>query len=129
MLDHLSGQVTALFLYEAAEVIDLARVATLIAPTAQARLSPKAATPSYVQYRQPPLTIDGEAIGLADALGFRVRFKLYDYGVISVALIRPLPSSWPELDRPRAHLAGGSRASRRRQKACAAISSIACRRR
>jgi len=97
MPDHLSGQVTALFLYEAAEVIDLARVATLIAPTAQARLSPKAATPPYVQYRQPPLTIDGEAIGLADALGFRVRFKLYDYGVISVALARPLPSSWPEL--------------------------------
>ena len=97
MPDHLSGQVTALFLYEAAEVIDLAKVATLIAPTAQARLSPKATTPSYVQYRQPPLTIDGEAIGVGDALGFRVRFKLYDYGVISVALIRPLPSSWPEL--------------------------------
>src|SRR5678815_2526043 len=97
MPDHLSGQVTALFLYEAAEVIDLARVATLIAPTAQARLSPKAATPSYVQYRQPPITIDGEAIGLGDALGFRVRFKLYDYGVISVALSRPLPSTWPEL--------------------------------
>jgi hypothetical protein len=37
-----------------------------------------------VQYRQPPITIDGEAIGLGDALGFRVRFKLYDYGVISV---------------------------------------------
>jgi hypothetical protein len=97
MPDRLAGQVTALFLYEVAEVIDLGRVATLIAPTAQARLSPKATTPSYVQYRQPPLTIDGEAIGLAEALGFRVRFKLYDYGVISVALIRPLPSSWPEL--------------------------------
>jgi hypothetical protein len=97
MPDHLTGQVTVLFLYEAAEVIDLAKVATLIAPTAQARLSPKATTPSYVQYRQPPLTIDGEAIALDDALGFRVRFKLYDYGVISVALFRPLPSSWPEL--------------------------------
>jgi hypothetical protein len=97
MPDHLAGQVTALFLYEAAEVIDLTRVATLIAPAAQARLSPKATTPSYVQYRQPPLAIDGEAIGLADALGFRVRFKVYDYGVISVALIHPLPSSWPEL--------------------------------
>jgi hypothetical protein len=93
----LAGQVTALFLYEAAEVIDLARVATLIAPTAQARLSPKATTPSYVQYRQPPLTIDGDAIGLPEALGFRVRFKLYDYGVISVALVCPLPTSWPEL--------------------------------
>ena len=51
-------------------------------------LTPKATTPSYVQYRQPPLTIDGEAIGLAEALGFRVRFKLFDYGVISVALTR-----------------------------------------
>jgi hypothetical protein len=97
MPDHLAGQVTALFLYEAAEVIDLPRVRTLIAPTEQARLSPKATTPSYVQYRQPPITIDGEAIGLGDALGFHVRFKLYDYGVISVALVGPLPSTWPEL--------------------------------
>jgi hypothetical protein len=97
MAEHLTGQVTALFLYEAAEVIDLAAVARLIAPTAQARLSPKATTPSYVQYREPPLTIDGEAIGLPETLGFRIRFKVFDYGVISVALIRPLPSSWAEL--------------------------------
>jgi len=97
MSETLAGHVTALFLFEAAEVIDLGMVAKLIAPTAQARLSPKAPTPSYVQYRQPPLTIDGDALGLADALGFRVRFKLYDYGVISVALVRPLPQSWPEL--------------------------------
>jgi len=97
MSENLAGHVTVLFLYEAAEVIDLTTVGKLIAPAAQARLSPKATTPSYVQYRQAPLTIDGEAIGLADAQGFRVRFKLYDYGVISVALFRPLPSSWPEL--------------------------------
>ena len=97
MTEQLTGQVTALFLYEAAEVIDLAGVTRLIAPTAQARLSPKATTPSYVQYREPPLTIDGEALGLTDAMGFRVRFKVFDYGVISVALIRPMPASWPEL--------------------------------
>jgi hypothetical protein len=93
----LAGHVTALFLYEAAEVIDLPTVAKLIAPTAQARFSPKATTPPYVQYRQPPLTIDGDALGLAEALGFRVRFKLYDYGVVSVALVRTLPESWSEL--------------------------------
>jgi hypothetical protein len=97
MPQNLAGQVTAFFLYEAAEVINLAEVAKLIAPTAEARLSRKATTPSYVQYRQPPLIIDGDAIGLPDALGFRVRFKLYDYGVMSVALVRPLPHSWPEL--------------------------------
>jgi hypothetical protein len=93
----LAGQVTALFLYEAAEVIDLPAVSRLIAPSAQARFSPKTTTPSYVQYRQPPVTIDGDALGLAEALGFRVRFKVFDYGVISVALVRPLPHSWQEL--------------------------------
>jgi hypothetical protein len=97
MPELLTGQVTALFLLEAAEIIDLTRVATLIAPTAEARFNPKATTPPYVQYRQPPLTIEGDAIGFPDVLGFRVRFKLYDYGVISVALVRPLPSSWAEL--------------------------------
>ena len=97
MSDIIAGQVTAFFLYEAAEIIDLARVAGLVGPTAQARLSTKATAPSYVQYRQPPLTIDGEALGLSETLGFRVRFKIFDYGVISIALTRPLPESWGEL--------------------------------
>ena len=42
--------------------IDLAAVATLIGGTTRVRLTPKTATPSYVQYEQPPLTIDGGAI-------------------------------------------------------------------
>ena len=88
---------TAYFLFDAAEVIDLSAVATLVGGTTRVRLTPKTATPSYVQYQQPPLTIDGEAIGLPDALGFKVRFKLFDYGVISVALTPPLPGTWPEL--------------------------------
>jgi hypothetical protein len=97
MPDITAGQVTALFLYEAAEVIDLPRVAGLVGPTAQARLSPKATAPSYVQYRQPPLIIDGEALGLPETDGFRVRFKIFDYGVISVSLTRALPDSWSAL--------------------------------
>ena len=97
MTDITAGQVTALFLYEAAEVIDLPRVAGLVGPTAQARLSPKATAPSYVQYRQPPLIVDGEALGLPETDGFRVRFKIFDYGVISVSLTRALPDSWSAL--------------------------------
>jgi hypothetical protein len=97
MPEQLAGHVTALFLYEAAEMIDLATVARLIAPAAQARLSPKATTPSYLQYREPPLTIHGDAIGVPNAMGFRVRFKLFDYGVVSVALSCPIPHSWSEL--------------------------------
>ena len=93
----LSGQVTAFFQYDAADAIDLPAVATLIGPTARVRLTPKTTTPSYVQYQQPPLTIEGAAIGLHDACGFSVRFKLFDYGVISVALTRPLPGTWAEL--------------------------------
>ena len=96
MSTDLSGQVTAFFLYDVADAIDLSAVATLVGPTARVRLTPKATTPSYVQYQQPPLTIDGAAIGLHDACGFTVRFKLFDYGVISVALTRPLPGTWTE---------------------------------
>jgi hypothetical protein len=93
----LTGQVTAFYLFDAAEVIDLARVATLVEGSTRVPLKPKTTTPSYVQYQQPPLTIDGAALGLAEALDFGVRFKLFDYGVISVALTRVLPSSWTEL--------------------------------
>jgi hypothetical protein len=97
MSAELSGQVTAFFLFDVADAIDLQAVATLIGPTARVRLTPKTTTPSYVQYQQPPLTIDGHALGLKDARGFNVRFKLFDYGVISVALTRPLPGTWTEL--------------------------------
>jgi hypothetical protein len=93
----LTGHITAFFLYDTAEVIDLAAVATLIGGTSRVRLTPKTTTPSYVQYEQPPLTIEGGAIGLPEALGFTVRFKLFDYGVISVALTRAIPGTWPAL--------------------------------
>jgi hypothetical protein len=93
----LAGHVTALFLYDAADAIDLPAAARLIGPSTRARLTPKATTPSYVQYQHPPLTIEGSAIGLPEALGFTVRFKLFDYGVISIALVRPLPETWAAL--------------------------------
>src|SRR6187431_1749649 len=92
-----AGHVTAFFLFDAAEVIDLAAAGSLVGGASRVRLTQKTTTPSYVQYEQAPLTIDGGAIGLPEALGFTVRFKLFDYGVISVALTRPIPGTWPEL--------------------------------
>jgi hypothetical protein len=97
MAASLTGQLTAFYLFDAAEVIDLQGVATLIGPTSRARLTPKTTTPPYVQYQQLPVTLEGDAVGLPEALGFKVRFKLFDYGVISVALTRALPDTWPEL--------------------------------
>jgi hypothetical protein len=91
------GRISAFFLFDVAEGFDLGAVGRLIGPTVQSRLASKPSTPSYIQYQQPPLTIDGAALGLGDADGFRVRFKIFDYGVISVSLTRELPEAWPAL--------------------------------
>jgi hypothetical protein len=92
-----AGQVTAFFLYDVAEAINLQAVRNLIGGTATARLHPKPTTPPYVQYQQPPVTIDGDVLEMGQLNGLRVRFKLFDYGVISVALTRSMPSTWSEL--------------------------------
>jgi hypothetical protein len=91
------GHVTALFLFEVAEAIDLDAVRRHVAATAPAPLSTKPATPAYLQYAQLPIVIEGAALDVGDAHGFRVRFKTFDYGVVSVALTRPLPDSWSGL--------------------------------
>jgi hypothetical protein len=92
-----AGQVVAFFLYDVAEAIDLDRVRGLIGGTVTARLSPKPTTPAYVQYQQPPVAVDGDIVQMAELDGFRVRFKMFDYGVISIALARPIPATWPAL--------------------------------
>jgi hypothetical protein len=92
-----SGHVTVFFLYDVAETIDLARVRGLVGGAVAARLSPKPTTPPYVQYQQAPLSVDGDVMDMAELDGFRVRLKIFDYGVVSVALTRPIPSTWIEL--------------------------------
>jgi hypothetical protein len=92
-----AGTATAFFLYDVAEQIDLAAVTRLVSTTAAAPVPAKAQVPPYLQYAQAPVTIDGTADGAADHDGWRVRFKLFDYGVISVALTRQLPGDWPQL--------------------------------
>jgi hypothetical protein len=92
-----NGHLTAFFLFEVGDAIDLEAVGAQIDVMVSARLAPRPATPPYVQYQQPPLTMDGAAIGLADVNGFRVRLKAFDYGVISVAFTRELPEAWDAL--------------------------------
>ena len=98
MPDILAGQITAFYLFDVAEAVDLAALPRLIggAPV-PARLVPKPATPAYVQYQTPPLSFDSDAVDMGDIDGFKVRFRVYDYGVISVALIRPFSGSWIDL--------------------------------
>jgi hypothetical protein len=91
------GHVTALFLFEVADAIDLDAVRRHIAATVPAPLSTKPSAPPYLQFAQPPIVIDGAALDAGDAHGFRVRFKTFDYGVVSVALTRSVPDTWTGL--------------------------------
>jgi hypothetical protein len=93
----LEGSVTAFFLFDIADAIDLPRVRDLIGPTVTTPLAPRPSTPPYVQYQQPPVSCDGEAVGTPTVGGFRIRLKTFDYGVVSVALTRTVPGTWEEL--------------------------------
>ena len=92
-----SGWLTALFLYDVAEAIDLSTVNSLIGPTTAARVGPRPPAPPYTQYSHPPVSIEGSALDLPRLDEWQVRFKVFDYGVISVALTRPIPHDWHAL--------------------------------
>lgn len=96
MGDAISGHITAFFLFDVADAIDLVRVRRDLGAGVDARLAPKPTTPPYVQYRQPPTTLDGAAVGMPEADDFSVRFKVFDYGVISVALTKNVAGSWSD---------------------------------
>lgn len=91
------GHVTAFFLFDVADAIDLSVVRARIGDTVPARLKTKPLTPPYIQYQEPPLTLDGAAVEAADFDGFRVRFKVFKYGVVTVAFTRALPIGWDAL--------------------------------
>ena len=96
MTDAISGHITAFFLFDVANAIDLARAQRDLGAGVADRLAPKPTTPSYVQYRQPPTALDGSAVGMPETDGFSVRFKVFDYGVISVALMRTVAGTWAD---------------------------------
>ncbi len=92
------AQTVALYLFDVAETVNLDRIPALIGGSAvAARLTPKPPTPAYMQYEKAPLTFDGDAIGAANVDGFVARFRVYDYGVVSVALARPFEGEWMDL--------------------------------
>ena len=91
------GSITAFFLFDVGDAIDLQRVRADIDATVASRLTTKPAAPPYVQYQQPPLALDGTVIGAGEVDGCRVRFKAFDYGVLSVALTQAMPDTWEQL--------------------------------
>jgi hypothetical protein len=89
-----SGSITAFYLYDVAEAIDLPTVSGLVSATAPVSLAPRPQTPSYLTYKHPPIAVEGAAVGVSGFEGFTVRFRLFDYGVVSVALTRPMQATW-----------------------------------
>jgi hypothetical protein len=98
MPDIRAAQFIAFYLFDVAETIDLQAIPALVGgPAVATRLAPKPPTPAYVQYEKPPLAFEGELVGVPDIDGFKPRIKVYDYGVISLALSRPFCGGWSEL--------------------------------
>jgi hypothetical protein len=93
-----NAQIVALYLFDIAETVDLLAIPALVGgPAVAAKLAPKPATPSYLKYETPPLTFDGDVVGLGAIDDFAVRFRVYDYGVIAVMLTRPFSGEWADL--------------------------------
>lgn len=116
------AQVVAFYLFDVAESADLAQIPGLIGgPAVPARLAPKPATPSYVQYEKPPLSFEGEAVGIGETDGFRARFRVFDYGVISVALVRPFFGDWRDLVELGRELIDNDEIEQRAEELCRSI--------
>ena len=94
----MTGSVTALYLFDVAQAIDLAAIRQRLGPrAAEAKLDDKGPGPTRVRYVQPPLVVDGVDLDCAAVEQFRVRVKFYDYGVVSLMLTRPFDGSWADL--------------------------------
>ena len=94
-----AGTLTALYLFDVSESIDLVKLRDVLGTGSAARLAPKTPTPAYVQYQVPPLVIEGDTIGVPTIEGFSARFKFFDYGVVSLALSRPFEGEWADIVR------------------------------
>jgi hypothetical protein len=92
-----AGTITAIYLFDVAEQIDVQAVRRALGGGESSRLSSKSAAPPYLQYQIPPVVVDGSAIGVDAVEGFRPRLKFFDYGVVSLALSREFAGSWARL--------------------------------
>src|SRR5215211_6076586 len=96
-MEALHGQIVALYLFDVAEATDLQAAASAISSSARAKFTPKTATPAYVKYQVAPLLFEGDRIGIASIDEFRVSFKAFDYGVISLRLTCDFHGTWGDL--------------------------------
>ncbi len=93
-----SATITAFYLFDIAEQIDLPRIRAAAGDAATAaRFTGGRGAPSYLQYARPPVVVESDVLGFSDFEGLRGRVKFFDYGVLSLALSRPFAGEWSDL--------------------------------
>ena len=93
-----AASVTAIYLFDIAESVDLAALPALLGGKGEpARLAPRPSTPPSVRYVTPPLQFDASPQELPVPADYQLRVKVFDYGVVSLALSRPFSGTWTEL--------------------------------
>ncbi|HWF11697.1 MAG TPA: hypothetical protein VG297_24685 [Bryobacteraceae bacterium] len=98
MSARIRGSFWALLLYDVSERIDLGEARTqlgVVRPEKKPEF--RGATPDYVGFASHPVVYEPAAGGVIDRATVHCVVKLYDYGVISVALERPFDCGWDEL--------------------------------
>jgi hypothetical protein len=120
VMEHLRGQIVALYLFDVAEATDVQLAASTISSSARAKFTPKTATPAYVKYQVPPLLFDGDRVGVPAIDGFRVGFKAFDYGVISLRLTCDFDGTWADLADAADRLVENDALERQAEEACRA---------
>jgi hypothetical protein len=120
-METLHGQIVALYLFDVAEAIDLQGAAAAISSSVRGKFASKPATPAYVQYQQPPLLFDGAAVEVPSIDDFRVGFKVFDYGVISLRLTRDFHGTWAALADASDQLIENEALERQAEQACRGV--------
>lgn len=93
----MDARVTLLYLYDVAEAIALDRLADVLGGTTTGPVAEPTPAPPHAYYQKPPLTFIASAIGAPAVDGLDARVRVYDYGVVSLALSRRFSDSWTEL--------------------------------
>jgi hypothetical protein len=89
-----AGSFSAYFIYDVADTIDLPRLEALGEGIERAPLQlRRAASSEFIQFPVPPAIVRLDVPGEP---GFRLRAKIFDYGVVSLRAVYPFSGSWDE---------------------------------
>jgi len=94
----LSGTFWALLLYDVCEEIKLDVARDLLgAGPPERRPEFRGAAPEYVRFARPPIIYSAGTLTLGSGEAWSITVKLYDYGVLSVALALPFECAWGDV--------------------------------